>query len=189
MRISQGTFSFLPDLTDEEITAQIKYALGNGWATMVEYTDDPHPRNYLWEMWKQPNFDLEEDEVDPVLQDIKDCRDAYPNHYVKLVCYDSGLGKQTTKLAFMVNRPAEEPGFRLERQEAHDRTMNYTLHPYVADNPSGRRYGNDGSITSERDAAGVQDAMPGQDSPKRVRDAASANEDVKPESDEGVGES
>ena len=45
MRITQGTFSFLPDLTDEEIEAQIAYALGNGWAIMVEYTDDPHPRN------------------------------------------------------------------------------------------------------------------------------------------------
>ena len=28
MRITQGTFSFLPDLTDEQIAAQIEYALG-----------------------------------------------------------------------------------------------------------------------------------------------------------------
>ena len=27
MRITQGTFSYLPDFTDEEITAQISYAL------------------------------------------------------------------------------------------------------------------------------------------------------------------
>ena len=26
-RVTQGQFSFLPDLTDEQITAQIKYAL------------------------------------------------------------------------------------------------------------------------------------------------------------------
>ena len=26
MRITQGTFSFLPDLTDDEISAQIQYA-------------------------------------------------------------------------------------------------------------------------------------------------------------------
>ena len=32
MRITQGTFSFLPDLTDAEISAQIEYALKNGWA-------------------------------------------------------------------------------------------------------------------------------------------------------------
>ncbi len=32
MRITQGTFSYLPDLTDEEITSQLDYALSNGWA-------------------------------------------------------------------------------------------------------------------------------------------------------------
>ena len=55
MRITQGTFSFLPDLTDEQIEAQLRYALRNGWAIMVEHTDDPHPRNALWEMWGQPH--------------------------------------------------------------------------------------------------------------------------------------
>ena len=44
-RITQGQFSFLPDLTDAQITAQIAYALKHGWAVSVEYTDDPHPRN------------------------------------------------------------------------------------------------------------------------------------------------
>ena len=47
MRITQGTFSFLPELTDEEISLQIDYALQQGWACSVEFTDDPHPRNTL----------------------------------------------------------------------------------------------------------------------------------------------
>ena len=34
MRITQGTFSYLPDLTDEEITRQLGYALGNDWAAV-----------------------------------------------------------------------------------------------------------------------------------------------------------
>ena len=59
-RITQGQFSFLPDLTDEQITAQIKYALKNGWAVNVEYTDDPHPRNTYWEMFGMPMFDLKD---------------------------------------------------------------------------------------------------------------------------------
>src|SRR5271169_4124088 len=58
MRITQGTFSFLPDLTDDRIATQIAYCLRNGWAVNIEYTDDPHPRNTYWEMWKQPMFDL-----------------------------------------------------------------------------------------------------------------------------------
>ena len=45
MRITQGTFSFLPDLTDDQITRQIAYCQRNGWAVNIEFTDDPHPRN------------------------------------------------------------------------------------------------------------------------------------------------
>jgi len=58
MRITQGTFSYLPDLTDEEISGQIQYALDNGWPLSVEFTDDPHPRNSYWDMWGLPMFDL-----------------------------------------------------------------------------------------------------------------------------------
>ncbi len=189
MRITQGQFSFLPDLTDEDIEKQLAYALGKDYAVMVEYTDDPHPRNYLWEMWKQPAFDLDEDEAGEAMKDVHECRKAYPNHYIKVVCYDASLGAQTSKLSFIVNRPKEEPGFVLHRAETHDRTMDYTLHSYATEVPSGRRYGNEGDIGSERDPAGVQDAMAGKDSPEHDPDAGSSNGEIEAESDEGVGES
>jgi len=54
MRITQGTFSFLPDLSDAQITKQIDYCLAQGWAIGLEYTDDPHPRNTFWEMFGNP---------------------------------------------------------------------------------------------------------------------------------------
>jgi len=57
-RLTQGQFSFLPDLTDPEIAAQIQYGLDKGYAWSVEYTDDPHPRNTYWEMFGMPMFDL-----------------------------------------------------------------------------------------------------------------------------------
>ena len=41
MRLTQGAFSFLPDLTDEQIVKQIQYAISKGWALNVEFTDDP----------------------------------------------------------------------------------------------------------------------------------------------------
>jgi ribulose-bisphosphate carboxylase small chain len=188
MRITQGTFSFLPDLTDEEIEAQVRYSLDNGWAIMVEYTDDPHPRNNLWDMWKQPNFDLEPDDAAEVVQEINDCRDAYPNHYIKLVAYDASLGRQTSRLSFIVNRPKEEPGYRLERTETHDRTINYTVVPYAHQNPPGRRYGNEGSLTVQRTSTGVQDATPGPESPKFQADGGDG-EGPAPARDEGAGES
>jgi ribulose-bisphosphate carboxylase small chain len=136
MRITQGTFSYLPDLTDDEISAQAAYALDHGWPCSVEFTDDPHPRNVYWEMWGLPMFDL----ADPagVLMEISDCRRAYPSYYVRLTAYDAA--RQTTALSFLVQRPAEEPGFRLDRSEREDRRIRYRLHPYALDRPSGQRY-------------------------------------------------
>ena len=55
MKVTQGTFSFLPDLTDAQIAAQVQYCLDNGWAVNIEFTDDPHPRNTYWDMWGQPD--------------------------------------------------------------------------------------------------------------------------------------
>ena len=138
MRITQGTFSHLPDLTDAEITAQIGYCLDNGWPLSVEYTDDPHPRNTYWEMWGLPMFDLR----DPagVLLEVNACRTANPNAYVRLNAYDASLGRHTTALSFIVQRPAAEPGFQLVRQEGADRRIRYTTHAYATERPAGSRY-------------------------------------------------
>jgi ribulose-bisphosphate carboxylase small chain len=140
MRITQGTFSFLPELSDEQIAAQIRYCLEHGWAVSIEYTDDPHPRNPYWDMWGPPVFDLELTDADLILRDLRACREAHPHHYVKLSAYDSSLGRQTTVLSFIVNRPTSEPGFRLERADAHDRVIRYSLHLYATDEPAGQRY-------------------------------------------------
>jgi ribulose-bisphosphate carboxylase small chain len=144
MRITQGTFSFLPDLTDEEIERQVGYALQNGWAISVEYTDDPHPRNSYWEMWNVPLFDLAPDDAHVALREVAACRERFPHHYIKLIAYDARYGRQTTALSFIVNRPSNEPGFRLERADRHDRAISYRAHPYATDVPAGRRYRNGG---------------------------------------------
>jgi len=140
MRLTQGQFSFLPDLTDEQIEAQLGYALSNGWSIMVEYTDDPHPRNALWDMWSPPMFDLTEDDVDVAMRDVRACREEHSNLYVKVVAYDRSLGRQTSAMSFIVNRPDVEPGFRLVRTEDRDRVMRYTLHSYATEEPQGHRY-------------------------------------------------
>ncbi|MEA2210518.1 MAG: ribulose-bisphosphate carboxylase small chain [Solirubrobacteraceae bacterium] len=142
MRVTQGTFSFLPDFTDEQIAAQIRYALDHGWSMAIEYTDDPHPRNSYWEMWGAPMFDLPVAEARAVLGEVRGCREAHPHHYVKLIAYDASRGRQTTALSFIVGRPPHEPGFRLERSEAHDRVMRYGLHSYATEQPEGMRYRN-----------------------------------------------
>jgi ribulose-bisphosphate carboxylase small chain len=125
MRITQGTFSFLPDLTDEQIRAQIEYALGKGWALGVEHTDDPHPRNTYWEMWGTPMFDLHD--AAGVMEEVQLCRQANPDCYIRLNAFDSTRGFETVRLSFIVQRPAEEARYRLVRNEAAGRNIRYTL--------------------------------------------------------------
>jgi len=139
MRITQGTFSFLPDLTDPQIASQIEYCIKNGWSIGIEHTDDPHPRNSYWEMWNLPMFEVAGPAA--ILAEISACRKALPNHYIKINANNPVRGRETVALSFIVNRPRREPGFRLDRQEASGRAIRYTIHSYAADKPEGERYG------------------------------------------------
>jgi ribulose-bisphosphate carboxylase small chain len=139
MRLTQGMFSFLPDLTDEQISKQVQYALDHGWPISIEYTDDPHPRNSYWEMYGLPMFDIKD--AVAIMGEIKKAVAEHPNHYVKVNAYDARLGRQTTAMSFIVGRPADEPGFRLDRTTGKDRQISYSTHSYATENdPAGKRY-------------------------------------------------
>jgi ribulose-bisphosphate carboxylase small chain len=138
MRVTQGTFSFLPDLTDQQISRQIEYCLGKGWAVSVEYTDDPHPRNTYWEMFGTPMFDIRD--AAGVMTEVNACRKTFPNHYIKLNAFDSTRGRESLRLSFIIGRPPAEPGFDLVRQEGPGRTVRYTTRSYATERPEGERY-------------------------------------------------
>lgn len=125
MRLTQGTFSFLPDLTDAQIAAQIERALSRGWAISVEHAADPHPRDVYWEMWGAPMFDLRD--AAGVLRELRACRLAFPDDYVKVNAFDSSGGWETVRLSFLVARPADEPAFVLSRREGPGRTIRYEI--------------------------------------------------------------
>lgn len=137
-RVTQGQFSFMPDLTDAQITSQIKWALQHKWAVSIEYTDDPHPRNTYWEMFGNPMFDLK----DPagILMEINSCRKTFPNHYIRVMAFNSTRGGESPAMSFIVNRPKKEPGFGLVRQESEGRMIRYTVHSYATDKAEQERY-------------------------------------------------
>ena len=137
-RLTQGQFSFLPDLTDAEIAKQIEYGLDKGYAWSVEYTDDPHPRNTYWEMFGMPMFDLKD--AAGILAELNECRKAFPRHYVRLMASDSTRGVESIAMSFLVNRPENEPGFALERQEVNGRSIRYSTRGYANARPEGERY-------------------------------------------------
>src|SRR3954469_11956403 len=115
MRVTQGAFSFLPDLTDAQIRSQIEYCLQNDWAVSIEYTDDPHPRNTFWEMFGNPMFDIKD--AAGVMLELASCRKTFPQQYIRVTAFDSTNGAESVVMSFIVNRPTNEPGFRLIRTE------------------------------------------------------------------------
>lgn len=123
MRITQGCFSFLPDLDDTQISAQVEYCLRNEWAVGVEFTDDPHPRNTYWEMWGNPMFDLRD--AKGVMIELDACRKAHPDSYIRLVAFDSTRGWETVRMSFVVNRPKVEPKIEMTRTDVRGRSQSY----------------------------------------------------------------
>ena len=139
MRLTQGTFSFLPDLTDEQIEKQIGYAISKGFAMNVEWTDDPHPRNSYWELWGLPLFDIKDSAS--VMYELNEARKACANGYIRINAFDASYATESCVLSFIVGRPSNEPGFYLDRTEGPGRQIIYSIKSYsVMANPEGSRY-------------------------------------------------
>ena len=139
MRLTQGCFSFLPDLTDAQIEKQVTYAMNKGWAMNVEWSDDPHPRNQYWELWGLPLFDIKDPAA--VMFELAEARKSVPNGYIRINAFDASYGTESCVMSFIVNRPANEPGFYLDRQESIGRNIIYTIKSYsVQNNGEGSRY-------------------------------------------------
>ena len=139
MRLTQGCFSFLPDLTDAQIEKQIEYAISKGWAMNVEWTDDPHPRNSYWELWGLPLFDVKD--VGAVMFELKSARKGCAGGYIRINAFNSSYGVESCAMSFITNRPANEPGFYLDRTEGPSRSIIYSFKSYsVEANPEGERY-------------------------------------------------
>lgn len=139
MRLTQGCFSFLPDLTDAQIEKQIAYAISKGWAMNIEWTDDPHPRNSYWELWGLPLFDIKDPAA--VMFELREARKACATGYIRINAFDASYGVESCVMCFIVNRPAAEPGFYLDRTDGVGRNIVYSIKSYaVQANPEGSRY-------------------------------------------------
>ena len=139
MRITQGAFSFLPDLNDAQIKKQVEYCISKGWAVNIEWTDDPHPRNIYWGLWGLPLFDVKDPAA--VMYEIQECRKANTTGYIKVQAFDASKGCESCVHSFIIQRPAFEPGFYMQRTEVEGRFQRYTIQSYaVQSKPVGERY-------------------------------------------------
>jgi len=81
------TFSYLPEMTQEQIRKQVEYIVKKGWSPAVEHTEPENAGEYYWYMWKLPLFG--ETDVDTILAEADACHKAHPNNHVRLVGYDN----------------------------------------------------------------------------------------------------
>ena len=54
--------------------------------------------------------------------------------------FDSTPGWESIRLSFIANRPKEEPGFNLEREDVKGRSVRYKISSYSAQKAEGSRY-------------------------------------------------
>jgi ribulose-bisphosphate carboxylase small chain len=120
------TFSFLPPLTNDEITKQVNYIVGNGWTPCLEFAEpgqayvsshnserfgavsSGYQDNRYWTMWKLPMFGCQNGEQ--VLAEMNACTKAFPDAYIRLVAFDAVRQVQTC--GFLIHRPPNATEFK-----------------------------------------------------------------------------
>ncbi len=80
---------------------RLRYCGDQGWAIVIEHTDDASPQNHYWERWGLPLLD----EPDLVLFEIEACRRRYPADYIRLVAYGSGSARSLIQDTILVHAP------------------------------------------------------------------------------------
>lgn len=101
--IKYETFSYLPEMTAEQLRAQIQYIIDKGWDVAVEHVEPERTNSTYWYFWKLPMFG--EWDIDKVYTEVDACAKAYPNHHIKVIGYDKI--KQSQGTAMVVRRAGE----------------------------------------------------------------------------------
>jgi ribulose-bisphosphate carboxylase small chain len=96
------TFSYLPQMSQEQVTRQIRWILARHLAVGIEFTSAPDPHDHYWTMWKLPLFDT--DDPATVLAELDACRRANPGAYIKINGYDAA--RQGQVVSFVASQPA-----------------------------------------------------------------------------------
>lgn len=95
------TFSYLPALSEEQVTKQIQYFLKKGWTVGIEYCTQPYPELMFWNWWKLPLFTART--AEEILAEVNACKLAHSDSYIRLTSYDNIQQKQV--MSFVVHRP------------------------------------------------------------------------------------
>ncbi len=95
------TLSYLPPMSDVQISKQIQYILDQGFFPGIEFNETANPEDHYWTMWKLPMFNATS--AQEVLNEVQACRSTYPNCYIRVIGFDNI--KQCQVAMFIVHRP------------------------------------------------------------------------------------
>jgi ribulose-bisphosphate carboxylase small chain len=95
------TMSYLPPLTDLEITKQVQYMLDKGYIPAIEFNETSEPTVHYWTLWKLPLLGAKS--THEVISEVDACRKAYPNCYVRMIGFDNI--RQCQAASFIVYKP------------------------------------------------------------------------------------
>ncbi|MGM0516354.1 MAG: ribulose bisphosphate carboxylase small subunit [Pseudomonadota bacterium] len=95
------TFSFLPQLTADEVYDQVCYILDQGWTPAIEHEAPERVTSHFWGLWKLPFFGMRD--PNELLAEVEECRQAYPDHLIRVIGYDDFTQSQGHN--FVVYRP------------------------------------------------------------------------------------
>ncbi|MBD1835081.1 ribulose bisphosphate carboxylase small subunit [Trichocoleus sp. FACHB-90] len=95
------TLSYLPPLSDAQISRQVQYILDQGYIPAVEFSEESNPEQHYWTLWKLPLFNA--GSTQEVLNEVKACRSEYSAGYIRVVGFDNV--KQCQVLSFIVSKP------------------------------------------------------------------------------------
>ena len=99
------TFSYLPPLSDNQLSKQVDYIVANGWIPCLEFANPDlatidsrnmermgpvgagYYDNRYWTMWKLPMFGCSD--AGSVFKEIEECSSIFPDAFIRLVAFDN----------------------------------------------------------------------------------------------------
>jgi len=98
-----GTFSYLPEMTSDQIRKQVEWIVRHGWNPAIEHTEPQFAGSNYWYMWKLPMFG--ESDVDAILAELDACHEANPANHVRLIGYDNFTQSQGANMVVYRGTP------------------------------------------------------------------------------------
>lgn len=91
-----GTFSYLPEMDDDALRKQIEHLVDQGLVPAIEHVEPARAGATYWYLWKLPMFGSAD--PDAVLDELHACRDANPDHHIRIIGYDNSRQTQGVSL-------------------------------------------------------------------------------------------